>query len=352
MFAMEYCMSQEDIDLLRGMIERYSPSTEESEVSTFLIEAMKQRGFKAYHDAVGNAVGEVGEGDRHIVLIGHIDTVAGIVPVREKNGILYGRGTVDAKGSFATFVSAVSRLTGVQGTRITVIGAVEEECSTSRGAWHLIDQMRPDCVFVGEPSGWDSITIGYKGIVCFDYHLEQPNAHFAGNNIRTSERAIRLYNDISDYVARQGAGREFDSPRLELRRFNTSDNGIIDGTTAYYAVRIPPAYDIDALINFVQDHADGADITFNQRLEGIVTEKNTPIIRSLLKGIRQAGGKPTFKKKTGTSDMCVVGPAWMCPIVAYGPGDSKLDHTPDEHMVLDEYIRAIDVLTFALKQLI
>ena len=50
--------------------------------------------------------------------------------------------------------------------------------------------------------------------------------------------------------------------------------------------------------------------------------------------------------------MCVVGPAWMCPIVAYGPGDSKLDHTPDEHMVLDEYIRAIDVLTFALKQLI
>ncbi len=345
-------MSQEDIDLLRGMVERYSPSKEEAEVSVFLVEAMKQRGFHAYRDEVGNAVGEVGDGDRHIVLLGHIDTVPGIVPVREENGILYGRGTVDAKGSFATFVSAVSRLTEAKGTRITVVGAVEEECPTSRGAWHLVDKMRPDCVFIGEPSGWNSITIGYKGIVGFDYRMEQPNAHFAGNNIRSAEKAIRLYNDISDYVATQAAEREFDTPRLELRRFNTSDDGLMDGTTAYFAVRIPPAYDIDALINFVQDHANGAEIASDQRLEGVVTEKNTPIIRSLLKGIRQVGGKPTFKKKTGTSDMCVVGPAWACPIVAYGPGDSNLDHTPDEHIVLDDYIRAIDVLTYALKQLI
>ena len=345
-------MSQEDIDLLRGMVERYSPSTKEAEVSAFLVEAMKQRGFHAYRDEVGNAVGEVGDGDRHIALIGHIDTAPGIVPVREENGLLYGRGTVDAKGSFATFVSAVSRLTEVKGTRITVVGAVEEECATSRGAWHLVDQMRPDCVFIGEPSGWNSITIGYKGIVGFDYHLEQENAHFAGNNIRASEKAIRLYNDISDYVAGQAAEREFDSPRLELRRFNTSDDGLIDGTTAFFAVRIPPAYDIDALINFVQDHANGAEIVCDQRLEGVVTEKNTPIIRSLLRGIRQFGGQPKFKKKTGTADMCVVGPAWLCPIVAYGPGDSNLDHTPDEHIVLDEYNRAIDVLTYTLNHLI
>jgi LysW-gamma-L-lysine carboxypeptidase len=58
----------------------------------------------------------------------------------------------------------------------------------------------------------------------------------------------------------------------------------------------------------------------------------------------QAGVKPTFKVKTGTSDMNVVGPIWRCPIVAYGPGDSALDHTPDEHVDIADYLRAINIL--------
>jgi LysW-gamma-L-lysine carboxypeptidase len=42
---------------------------------------------------------------------------------------------------------------------------------------------------------------------------------------------------------------------------------------------------------------------------------------------------------------------WNCPIIAYGPGDSALDHTPDEHTDLDEYLRSIRVLTLALQRL-
>ncbi|NIU62369.1 MAG: M20/M25/M40 family metallo-hydrolase, partial [Pseudomonas stutzeri] len=63
------------------------------------------------------------------------------------------------------------------------------------------------------------------------------------------------------------------------------------------------------------------------------------------------GGKPRFKLKTGTSDMNVVGPAWGCPIVAYGPGDSALDHTPREHIEIEEYQRGIEVLARALEAL-
>jgi len=40
----------------------------------------------------------------------------------------------------------------------------------------------------------------------------------------------------------------------------------------------------------------------------------------------------------------VVGPVWNCPIVAYGPGNSSLDHTPNEHIEVEEYLRAIKVL--------
>lgn len=56
--------------------------------------------------------------------------------------------------------------------------------------------------------------------------------------------------------------------------------------------------------------------------------------------------------KTGTSDMNVVSEVWNCPIIAYGPGDSRLDHTPDEHIDLDEYVRAVRVLELALQTLL
>ena len=55
--------------------------------------------------------------------------------------------------------------------------------------------------------------------------------------------------------------------------------------------------------------------------------------------------------KTGTSDMNILAPVWGCPTLAYGPGDSKLDHTPHEAIELDEFERGVEVLTAALSQL-
>ena len=49
--------------------------------------------------------------------------------------------------------------------------------------------------------------------------------------------------------------------------------------------------------------------------------------------------------------MNVVGPVWGQNIVAYGPGDSRLDHTPHEHIHVADYIHAIDVLELVLKDL-
>ena len=49
--------------------------------------------------------------------------------------------------------------------------------------------------------------------------------------------------------------------------------------------------------------------------------------------------------------MNVVGPVWGQNIVAYGPGDSRLDHTPKEHIHIVEYIQAIDVLELVLREL-
>jgi LysW-gamma-L-lysine carboxypeptidase len=80
-------------------------------------------------------------------------------------------------------------------------------------------------------------------------------------------------------------------------------------------------------------------------------EKNTPLVRAFLSGIRSQGGEPRFVYKTGTADLNIVAPVWKCPAVVYGPGDSALDHAPNEHINLDEYAKAVTVLSEALKKL-
>jgi LysW-gamma-L-lysine carboxypeptidase len=42
---------------------------------------------------------------------------------------------------------------------------------------------------------------------------------------------------------------------------------------------------------------------------------------------------------------------WDIPMATYGPGDSSLDHADDEHIMLSDYLRGIDVLTTALSEL-
>ncbi|HBP17835.1 MAG TPA: acetyl-lysine deacetylase, partial [Planctomycetes bacterium] len=73
-------------------------------------------------------------------------------------------------------------------------------------------------------------------------------------------------------------------------------------------------------------------------------DKRNPLVKGFLSSLRAHDAKPRFKVKTGTADLNVVGPVWGCPILAYGPGDSSLDHTPNEHIELDEYWRAVQVL--------
>src|SRR5207302_1434225 len=109
--------------------------------------------------------------------------------------------------------------------------------------------------------------------------------------------------------------------------------------------RLPPNFDVPSLQQELEQWADGAELRFEYADPAVRAEKNTPVVRAFLKGIRDAGGTPRFKMKTGTSDMNILAPVWGCPTLAYGPGDSKLDHTPDEAIDLDDFARGIDVLT-------
>ncbi|MGH2409287.1 MAG: M20/M25/M40 family metallo-hydrolase, partial [Chloroflexota bacterium] len=76
-----------------------------------------------------------------------------------------------------------------------------------------------------------------------------------------------------------------------------------------------------------------------------------PLARAMLAAIRAWGGQPRFAVKTGTSDLNVVAEPWTCPLLAYGPGDAALDHTPNEHIDLTEFDRSVAILRTALAEL-
>jgi LysW-gamma-L-lysine carboxypeptidase len=261
---------------------------------------------------------------------------------------------VDAKGPLTAFVLAAARVAPrLNSTRLVVIGAVEEE-THGRGARHLARTMQPpDCVIIGEPSHWEGITLGYKGMLTVDYRLVQPGGHSAGERPGPAEKAVGFWNRLMTYSEEinHGQSGRFHTLDPALRDFRTFNEGLDDGAEMNIVVRLPPGFDVADLKQKMQSWCNGARLSFPGSDPPFRSEKNTPPVRALLRAIRAEGGRPRFKLKTGTSDMNVVGPAWGCPIVAYGPGDSSLDHTPDEHIDVREFRRGINVLAHALETL-
>lgn len=70
------------VEFLKGALEIPSPSGKERLVAEYLAEGMQKLGLKGFVDEADNARGQVGEGPVQVVLLGHIDTVPGQIPVR------------------------------------------------------------------------------------------------------------------------------------------------------------------------------------------------------------------------------------------------------------------------------
>ena len=354
-----------DVDLVRGLVAIPSRSREEGEAVEWLVDRMAERGFRASVDDVGNAVGQIGDGPCHVVLLGHIDTVPGEIPVRIEDGELVGRGAVDAKGPLAAFVAAASDI--ADAVRVTVVGAVEEESPTSAGARFRATLDAPNWCVVGEPSGWDGITVGYKGRLVLRIALERPVRHGASPGPTVAEEALEIWERLrtaADGMVDRSHGHTGPRgpDRLDCRLEGVVAHGAADGdglierAELRVGYRIPPGMGTESLEadarRIVGAPAGNArvDVARIAVEEPVRTPRTSPLARAFARAISEVGGRPVFKEKSGTSDMNVLAPAWACPIVAYGPGNARYDHTPMERLALDEYARSIAVLKSVLRR--
>lgn len=342
----------DEIQLLEGLLKIYSPTGQEAEAVDYLVTQMRAGGLETHVDEIGNAVGEAGPNDapRTMMLLGHIDTVPGFIPVTRNGDRLNGRGAVDAKGPLAAFTAAAIQASKqLTGLRVIVIGAVGEE-GDSRGAHFIKDRYRPDFTLIGEPSGWEKITLGYKGSAWFEYEVRRALAHTAARDESACELAVAFWNRVTAWAAERNDAnpKMFEQVLPTLREMSSGSDGFAERARLKFGVRLPPGLEVAELSEVLRALAREADLKLIEGIPAYRSEKNTPLVRALLAAIRQAGGNPSFSVKSGTSDMNIVGPAWGTPIVAYGPGDSALDHTPDEHISVSEYQRAITVLVQTL----
>ncbi len=352
------------IELLTGAVAIPSVSGAEAELAEWFLRTLEPLTDSCRIDAAGNVVATLGTGALRLYCLGHIDTVPGSIPVRVEGGELWGRGSVDAKGSFCSHLAGTIRAFARDPSlrnrlSVTLIGAVGEEAPHSVGARHAVASLpAPDLLVVGEPSGWQSLTLGYKGRLQLELRVTCPEAHSAGREPSAADCVLiacaALREAASALVPKSGTGLgQFDRVQMTVGSLASGSDALEQWAEAGVSFRLPPGVSAACAEQALRDAAiasvgpAGLEVQTSEGIGAVRGQKDSVLSRSFRTAIRQCGGRPGFKVKTGTSDMNIVAPNWPVPVLAYGPGDSTLDHTPAERVPLREYLDAVEVVATA-----
>ncbi|MBS3760548.1 MAG: [LysW]-lysine hydrolase [Halodesulfurarchaeum sp.] len=324
--------------LLKDVVETPSVSGSETAVAKRLQAFFDQHGRETWIDEAGNLRAPA---DESVVLTSHMDTVPGEIPVRVEDGVLWGRGSVDAKGPLtAMAVAAVN-------AGVSFVGVAEEE-TTSAGARYLVeDRESPEAVINGEPSGWDAITMGYRGLLSGEFSVQTEVGHTSRPEPNAIQQAISWWDRVeAAFDGETDSIFEQVTPKPVEMRGGTTPDGFDFEAWIDAQFRIPPAKGV-AEVKSTLEAIEPGDLEWTDAIEPVMERPRNDVASALRRGIRHLDGDPAHLRKTGTSDMNIYAQAWNVPMATYGPGDSSLDHTPDEHLDLVEFDRSIEVLTTA-----
>ncbi len=323
--------------LLHDLVSIESVSGNEASCAERLASFFDSHDRSVWIDEVGNVRVP---GDDSVLLTSHIDTVPGDIPIRIEDGTLWGRGSVDAKGSLASMAVAAVE------TGVSYVGVVGEERG-SRGARFLMeDREAPAAVINGEPSGWAAITFGYRGHLPGTYVTTSESGHSSRPENNAIEDAIEWWNRVTREFGVDEWTPVFEQVTTKPVRFSggPSEDGLSVEASMDVELRIPPSFTVDEVREIADGQLDGGTVRWGEAIPPVMKSPRSSLARKFRGAIRDIGGDPRLLRKTGTSDMNIFADRWSIPMVTYGPGDSSLDHTPEERLELDEYDRSIQVL--------
>lgn len=360
-------MNPEEVDFLFNLLKIYSPSGSEDSIAEFIERTIAEHDCdRLRRDKAGNVIAEWGSGKPVVLLCGHMDTVEGMLEPKEVDGVVMGRGAVDAKASLAAMIMAGKRVGKKLERGHLVVAAVVDEEGAGLGVKALSeDQLRYDYAVFGEPSGSKAITIGYKGRIGLRLLCETKTGHASAPWLFTNSilELLQLHNTIKTDLEKREPDR---SPYRSVTVCLTKIKGGIHSNTvppnceADLDIRVPIGKSCEGIIARLKDLIDEENqgekrfsVNIVDFTEPYEVETSSPPVRAFTRAILKGSGlRPKLLRKTGTGDMNFFARKLSISAISYGPGDSKLSHTKEEAVSKSEYLESIDVYENAVLDLL
>jgi acetylornithine deacetylase len=317
------------IALTRALVDIDSTTGREGEAATWLARYLRDRGYTVTEQPVGEARFNVYarlDAPPQIVFSTHLDCVPPFFPSRVERGLLFGRGSCDAKGILAAQVAAVDVLHAAGERRVAMLFVAGEERG-SDGARVANDQA-PDGVrylIDGEPTD-NRLGVATRGILRVRLHAGGRAAHSSFPELGDS--AIDKLLDALMVI--RGVALP-DDPLLGRTHYTVA---LIEGGVAP---------------NVVSPHAS-AELMFRTVGEGATVRQLLNVVESLVT-IEHVLDVPAVRLHTLPGLESAVFPyttdvpwltRWGTPLLI-GPGSIHVAHTDEEHVSIDELLQAVEI---------
>ena len=330
--------SLDPVRLTRDLVDIDSTTGREGEAGAWLARFLRGRGYTVTEQPVTegrvNVYAELDEPPA-LVYSTHYDCVPPFFPSREERGLVFGRGSCDAKGILAAQVAAAERLRAAGERRIGLLFVVGEERG-SDGARVANDLAPAGVRFLvnGEPTD-NRLGTATRGVLRVKLHASGRAAHSSFPEL--GESAIDKLLDALMVV------RGLDLPEDPILGRTHYTVGLIDGGVAP---------------NVVSPHAS-AELLFRIVGEGAPVRAALHPVETLVR-VEQVLDIPAVHMETLGGFETAVFPyttdvplltRWGRPLLL-GPGSIHVAHTDEEHVSIDELSHAVSLYTSIARQLL
>ncbi|HEY4101356.1 MAG TPA: M20/M25/M40 family metallo-hydrolase [Gemmatimonadales bacterium] len=335
-----------EIAFLRDLVAVPSISGGEAAAAALVEARAQELGLDVVRDetSVRIAVGDAASGPT-LALASHLDVVPPgdgwtrdpFVPEIE-HGLLYGRGSGDAKASVSAMLHAVWDLSQSRREfrgRLLAIFSYGEETRFATMPDAIARAGAIDAALVGEPTNLQ-FAIAQRGLMMVDLVARgsQRHAGYAGdgdNAITTLARDLVRLDDLVGERVHPVLGRATVTPTM--LDAGVSRNVTPPSAKAILDVRSTPAWSHDELEEALRERLSSEVIVTSKRL---VPCETPPGSRLLGAARRAAPAATTFGSPT-CSDWCYLR---HLDAIKVGPGTSRRSHTPDEAVEIAEVTEA------------